>query len=760
MSQRYHWPAASVGEALAQLAQRAGLIDPSPATWPSLPDGETTLNADSLGQWVEQVADQLGIETEAIYANYAEVVVLVQRAAPALLWLPPDKETRRQGDKETSSADLSPSPPLLVSLSKNEGGVIVLLKARRQQVALLTPELTVQWVAVTTVRDWLCQASEADHAATLTPLLDRLGLPGQARTQTQRALLQQQFGNQRVVSGWIVRLSPGAPFWQQIRQTQIQRPLLQLLGSYLAQLGVTALTWWAIGGSALQGHFTWVWLWAWALLLFTAIPLRLLTERAQHAVSETFSLLSKQRLLYGILRLQPEQIRHQGAGQFFGQVMEADSLDNLALGGGLVAGLALLQAGMALALLRLAAPLWILPTLLLGWLLVIAGLLWLYLVYQRTWIASYRSMSSDLVERMVGHRTRLAQEPRPQWHDMEDTILARYTDRSMQLDKVKSWLSGSITRGWMVLALGGLILTFWWAPVDKVNLPLALAGILLALQALTSITNGVLSLANAASVWEQVRPLFAAASTGQGDRETRRQGDKERSSGDLVSLSPPLPLSLSALGGSSHTPVNSQPLLIARGLEFRYQAGGRAVVQAGNLQIRQGDRLLLEGSSGGGKSTLAALLAGLRTPNRGLLLLHGHDRQTLGAAAWRRRVMLTPQFHENHIFCGSLAFNLLMGKRWPPQPEDLHAATALCAELGLGELIERMPAGLQQMVGESGWRLSHGERSRVYIARTLLQRADLMILDESFAALDPETMRTTLTCVLRHAPTLLVIAHP
>jgi len=78
----------------------------------------------------------------------------------------------------------------------------------------------------------------------------------------------------------------------------------------------------------------------------------------------------------------------------------------------------------------------------------------------------------------------------------------------------------------------------------------------------------------------------------------------------------------------------------------------------------------------------------------------------------------------------------------------------------LGDLIKRMPAGLQQMLGESGWRLSHGERSRLYIARALLQNADLMILDESFAALDPETLALSLRCVLRRAPTLMVIAHP
>jgi ATP-binding cassette subfamily B protein len=71
-----------------------------------------------------------------------------------------------------------------------------------------------------------------------------------------------------------------------------------------------------------------------------------------------------------------------------------------------------------------------------------------------------------------------------------------------------------------------------------------------------------------------------------------------------------------------------------------------------------------------------------------------------------------------------------------------------------------MPAGLQQMVGESGWQLSHGERSRLYIARALLQQADLLILDESFGALDPGNLQRALRCVLQRAPTLLVIAHP
>jgi ABC-type multidrug transport system fused ATPase/permease subunit len=169
---------------------------------------------------------------------------------------------------------------------------------------------------------------------------------------------------------------------------------------------------------------------------------------------------------------------------------------------------------------------------------------------------------------------------------------------------------------------------------------------------------------------------------------------------------------------------------------------------------------LLEGSSGGGKSTLASLSAGSRVPDSGLLLLDGLDRQTLGAAGWRRRIVLAPQFHDNHVLVGTFAFNALMGRGWPSRPADLDQAEALCRALDLGPLLDRMPSGMFQIVGETGWQLSHGERSRLYIPRALLQGGELIILDESFADLDLETLRRTLATALANAPTILVIAHP
>jgi len=142
------------------------------------------------------------------------------------------------------------------------------------------------------------------------------------------------------------------------------------------------------------------------------------------------------------------------------------------------------------------------------------------------------------------------------------------------------------------------------------------------------------------------------------------------------------------------------------------------------------------------------------------MLLHGLNFELVGPDRWRSRVVSAPQFHENHILSETLAFNLLMGRRWPPRPQDVEEAEQVCRELGLGELLDRMPSGMFQMVGESGWQLSHGEKSRLYIARVLLQGADLVIFDESFAALDPKTLDLCLKCVLGRARTSLVIAHP
>jgi ABC-type bacteriocin/lantibiotic exporter with double-glycine peptidase domain len=149
------------------------------------------------------------------------------------------------------------------------------------------------------------------------------------------------------------------------------------------------------------------------------------------------------------------------------------------------------------------------------------------------------------------------------------------------------------------------------------------------------------------------------------------------------------------------SPASRQTILAMHELSFRHTPDAVPLLQDAHLEIRAHDRILLEGPSGSGKSTLASLLTGLRQTGSGLLMLHGLDRYTLGLEAWRRRVVSAPQFHENHVFTGMLAFNLLMGRNWPPREADLREAESLYRRLGLGDLLDRMPNGLMQAMPRS-----------------------------------------------------------
>jgi ATP-binding cassette subfamily B protein len=205
-------------------------------------------------------------------------------------------------------------------------------------------------------------------------------------------------------------------------------------------------------------------------------------------------------------------------------------------------------------------------------------------------------------------------------------------------------------------------------------------------------------------------------------------------------------------------PGSREPLISAHGVSYRYSGALKETIKPLDLEINAGERLLLLGPSGGGKSTLAALLMGLRTPSAGSLRSNGANQRLVGLGRWRNAISGAPQFHENHLFCGTLAFNLLMG-RWPASDEDMALARQVCQELGLGPLLQRMPAGLNQPVGDGGWRLSHGERSRVFLARAILQNPELVVVDESFGALDPQSLLQTMQATLHHSRTLLVIDH-
>jgi ATP-binding cassette subfamily B protein len=455
-------------------------------------------------------------------------------------------------------------------------------------------------------------------------------------------------------------------------------------------------------------------------------------------------MLLRRRLLAGALALPPETINRDGTGRLLGRTIEADNLERLALGGGFLSVLAVLELGFAAPVLAAGAGGGWHAGLLVAW-LVLGAVLFVRLARARhRWTDQRLALTGLTVERIVGHRTRLAQEPPERWHDGEDEALSGYLDRSSELDRRSLALLVIVPRGWLIVGLCALGPAFVNG-ADVVALGTGIGGVVLAWLSLARLCNGLDLLASAHVTWQRVAPLFHAASgvvsvAGGAPRAVRRPTAPE------YLIAPPA--------------RRAEPVLEAVDVSFRHASRATDVLSGCDLIIRSGDHVLIEGPSGGGKSTLVSLLAGMRTQSSGLLLARGLDMSCLGEAGWRSRVSAAPQFHENHVLTESFAFNLLMSRGWPPRREDVEEAQAVCEELGLGPLLRRMPGGMFETVGETGWQLSHGEKSRLFIARALLQRSDVVILDESLAALDPENMATTLRCIRARAPSLVVIAHP
>jgi ATP-binding cassette subfamily B protein len=472
-------------------------------------------------------------------------------------------------------------------------------------------------------------------------------------------------------------------------------------------------------------------------LLVTMVPLRVAAVRLEGSVAIEAGLLLKRRLLAGALALDPDATRAEGAGRMLGRVLESETVEHLALdaGGALVfSGVELLGSAAILAVGAACA----IELTLFGVFVVAAIALGVALVRRRSeWTDARLALTHDMVERLVGHRTRVAQESREQWHDAEDQAESRVVRASARLDAIVITLTSVLPRAWLLASIGALCYAIVTGGRTPAGVAVTLGGAMVAFGALRRVSGGAGAVASVAIAWKRVAPLFDAAGR----------------------VEPPPPPAVAV----EHDATSREPaaaVLEARDISYGYPRRRDAVLRGLELRIARNDHVLLTGSSGSGKSTLGAIVAGLRAPSSGLVLLDGLDARTLGAAAWRRRVASAPQFHENHVLGATFAFNILMGRAWPPAGSDLAAAHEICTELELGDLLQRMPAGLQQTVGETGWQLSHGERSRLFLARALLQEADVVVLDESFAALDPATLAKTVACAKRHAKALLVIAHP
>ncbi|HET7515790.1 MAG TPA: thiol reductant ABC exporter subunit CydD [Gaiella sp.] len=188
---------------------------------------------------------------------------------------------------------------------------------------------------------------------------------------------------------------------------------------------------------------------------------------------------------------------------------------------------------------------------------------------------------------------------------------------------------------------------------------------------------------------------------------------------------------------------------------FRYPTADRDALGEVDLVLHPGETVALVGESGGGKSTLAALLLRFADPSSGRILVGADDLSTLDAAGWRRRIAYVPQ--RPTLFRGTIAENIRLGDGSADDAGVRHAAELA----GAHEFVARLPDGYATVVGDGGRSLSTGERRRIALARAFLRDAPLVILDEPTADLDPASARAVHAAIdrIRTGRTALLVAH-
>jgi ABC-type multidrug transport system fused ATPase/permease subunit len=190
-------------------------------------------------------------------------------------------------------------------------------------------------------------------------------------------------------------------------------------------------------------------------------------------------------------------------------------------------------------------------------------------------------------------------------------------------------------------------------------------------------------------------------------------------------------------------------------VRFAYPDAEDEALRGVDFAVRRGERIALVGLSGAGKSTLLDLVARFHDPSSGRILADGRDLRALRPGDWLERLAVVQQ--RPFLFQATIRENVRYGR---PDASDDEVRRA-CEAARLGDLLARLPQGLDTPVGEGGARLSGGEAQRVTIARALLKDAEILLLDEATSALDSQSERLVQQALerLMEGRTTFVIAH-
>ncbi|WP_328771792.1 ABC transporter ATP-binding protein [Streptomyces sp. NBC_00286] len=191
--------------------------------------------------------------------------------------------------------------------------------------------------------------------------------------------------------------------------------------------------------------------------------------------------------------------------------------------------------------------------------------------------------------------------------------------------------------------------------------------------------------------------------------------------------------------------------LEVRGAGFRYPGAEEPVLKSIDLVARPGETTAVIGSTGSGKSTLLGLVPRLFDATDGEVLVDGVDVRTLEPRLLARTVGLVPQ--KPYLFAGTVATNLRYGNPAATDEELWHALEVAQAK----DFVQRLENGLDSPIAQGGTNVSGGQRQRLAIARTLVQRPEIYLFDDSFSALDYATDAALRTALARETAEATVV---
>jgi ATP-binding cassette, subfamily B, bacterial len=192
------------------------------------------------------------------------------------------------------------------------------------------------------------------------------------------------------------------------------------------------------------------------------------------------------------------------------------------------------------------------------------------------------------------------------------------------------------------------------------------------------------------------------------------------------------------------------------GVGFRYPGSDEWILRGVDLELASGETLALVGATGSGKTTLASLLPRLYDVSEGRVTLDGVDIRDLALSSLRSHLGVA--FEDPILFSASVRENLLMGR---PDAGDEEIARALA--VAQADFVNELPWGLETRVGEQGYSLSGGQRQRLALARAVLGRPRVLILDDPLSSVDVHTealIEDALASVLEGVTALLVVHRP